>query len=470
MFENFTIWRHRVALISEHGQIITYNDLEKLSITYLEKLEPNSVCILICDSSATATIFYVGLIRKKITTILLDSNQDSQKIRKVISSYSPNYIISPILIGDFPEIYVGIETLKEFSVYENKSEKHELGLEGISLCLTTSGSTGSSKFVKLSLENIQSNTRSIISAIDIDSNQTTITTMPMNYSYGLSVINTSLESGGKLIINRSQVTEKSFWQKVVEHRVNTISGVPYIYEQLSRISPDFLSKTEIEKFTQAGGKLSNFVRDHFRMIVSETKIKFYVMYGQTEATARIAVLPPDDFLQFDDAIGYAIPGGKLTICDSSGAKIESPWTTGEICYEGPNVFRGYATERKDLVQDQEQNPYLMTGDLGYFDSEGRYYISGRSKRIAKLLGNRLNLEEIEQMLREIGFETVCIEHQNKLGVISLACELPQDAKINLLKYLGINPSLAVFKSTSSFPRLASGKLDYASLASKFGEL
>ncbi len=470
MFENFPTWGERVALISEQGREYSYKDLAASSLSYLKKIEPSSVCILVSDLSETAVIYYVGLIRKKVTTILVDANQDSQIIKKLISSYSPNYIISPLKLSDIPTPFEVIENQNDFCVYQNKSEIHDPSLQSTSLCLSTSGSTGSAKFVKLSLKNIESNTQAIIRAVDINQDQITITTMPMNYSYGLSVVNTSLEGGGVLVLNTSQVTSKEFWHRIHEHKVNTISGVPYIYEQLSRISPDFLEKTEISKLTQAGGKLTKPVRDHFRMIARETRIKFYVMYGQTEATARMAVLPPEDFDQFDDAIGFAIPGGELTLRDDSGARVENPGSIGEICFEGPNVFQGYATGRVDLIGNQESNKLLMTGDLGYFDAQGRLYISGRLKRIAKILGNRINLEEVEHLLLEQGFETVCIEYQDKLGVISLVEEIPKETKIYLLEYLRINPALVIFKSTPHTPRLLSGKIDYPSLIINFGEL
>ena len=469
MFENFSSWGERVALVSEQGRKYSFKDLAESSVSYIDKIQPDSVCILFCDLSETAVIYYVGLIRKKITTILIDTNQDPQTIKKLISSYSPNYIISPLKSGDIPTPFEVIENQNDFCVYQNKSEIHDSGLQWTSLCLSTSGSTGSAKFVKLSLKNIESNTQAIIRAVDINQDQITITTMPMNYSYGLSVINTSLEVGGMLVLNTGQVTSKEFWRKIHEFKVNTISGVPYIYEQLSRISPDFLEKTEISKLTQAGGKLTKPARDHFRMIAKATRIKFYVMYGQTEATARMAVLPPEDFGQFDDAIGFAIPGGELTVRDDSGARVKSPGTIGEICFEGPNVFQGYATGRVDLIGNRESTTLLMTGDLGYFDATGRCYISGRLKRIVKLLGNRINLEEVEHLLLEQGFETVCIEYQDKLGVISLVEEIPKETKTYLLEYLRINPALVIFKTTSRIPRLLSGKIDYPSLISDFGE-
>jgi acyl-CoA synthetase (AMP-forming)/AMP-acid ligase II len=469
LFENFTTKGNRVAIVSERGLEYCYNDLAALSLSRLSKLESKSVCLLICNLSETAIIYYIGLIRKRITTILVDANLGQQKIEKIISCYSPNYIISPLTSSTMPTEFEIIDSLEDFIIYQNKLEKHDSILKDTSLCLTTSGSTGSAKYVKLSLRNIESNTESIIRAVGIDQNQITITTMPMHYSYGLSVINTSLEAGGTLIVNTSQVTSKEFWLRITKYNVNTLSGVPYIYEQLSRLSPEFLNRTKITKFTQAGGKLSKPVREHFKEIVKEARISFYVMYGQTEATARMAVLPPEDFNDFENAIGFAIPGGNLTVCDESGARVETPEVIGEICFEGPNVFQGYATNRIDLIENQPKAPILKTGDLGYFDGEGRFYITGRLKRITKLLGNRIDLEEVESFFLEQGVETICVEHRDRLFIVSTLPKIPPEIQTCFLEYSRISPLLVTFESIPEIPRLSSGKVDYGSVIKSIGE-
>jgi acyl-CoA synthetase (AMP-forming)/AMP-acid ligase II len=470
LFENFASLGGHTALVSELGQAYSYKELDAISISRLSKLESESVCILICNLSDTAVIYYIGLIRKRVTTILVDENLGWHKLENIISLYSPNYVISSLTPSLMPDDFEVIERLDEFNIYENKSERHNSGLRDTSLCLTTSGSTGGAKFVKLSIQNIESNTKSIVKAVGINENQITITTMPMHYSYGLSVINTSLETGGTLIMNTSQVTSKEFWHKISDHEVNTISGVPYIYEQLSRLTAEFLNKTKIRKFTQAGGKLNKPVREHFKKIVGETGISFYVMYGQTEATARMAVLPPEDFIDFENAIGFAVPGGTLTVRDELGDVIQTSGTVGEICYEGPNVFQGYATNRESLIENQRHETILQSGDLGYFDNEGRFYITGRLKRIAKLLGVRINLEEVEHYLLEQGIETVCVEHRDKLHVVSTLTEIPVEIQSNLLNYLAVSPVLVNFNSIPIIPRLSSGKVDYVSVINSFGEL
>ena len=469
MFEHLEKHGETIALISEQNESYSYGQLAELSTDCVRKLKSGTVCLLICDLSPETIIFYIGLVRKRITAVMIPESTSEDKLKELIASYSPNYIISNFKLNSIDQKFSVLDTYKNFPIYENPLEKSDLSLQKIAICLSTSGSTGSPKFVKLSRTNLDSNTKSIITALNITKEQITITTMPIHYSYGLSVLNTSLEVGAQLVVTSKQVTSKDFWQLVIDHKVNTLSGVPYIYEQLMRMSTEFLSRTEIKKFTQAGGKLNKLVHEHFIRICSDLEISFYRMYGQTEATARISVLPSDEFAKYEDSIGFAIPGGKLTLIDDVGENIVMPGRIGEICYEGPNVFLGYATNRAQLVTNGTFAPRLKTGDVGYFDTEGRFYVSGRLKRIAKLLGNRINLAEVEDYLLKSGFEAVCVEHDAKLNVVYPADQKSVEPKDLLLGYLKINPQLVSFKMISSIPRLTSGKVDYSSIIQFLGE-
>lgn len=468
MFDNLETRGGKTALVSEEGKTYSYEELSVLSSTCLVGIRQGSLCFLICENIPEAIIFYVGLIRNQITTMLIPGDLSESKIESMILTYSPDYVISNIQSKPSDSNFQAIGYFNKYAVYENKGPTSSPVSSHVALCLTTSGSTGSPKFVKLSLDNLQSNTYSIIKALDIEETQRTITTMPMSYSYGLSVINTSIDAGGTLVVNSRPVTSKEFWNLVIRENVNTLSGVPYIYEQLSRVSVDFLCRTRIMKLTQAGGKLKREIRQHFSKICKETGIRFYVMYGQTEATARIAVLPPDDFAEFDNAIGFVVPGGKLTIVDEQENQIRSPGIIGELCYEGPNVFQGYATNRSDLNLPNSSPIILKTGDLGFFDSDARFFISGRIKRIAKILGIRVNLEEVESFLATAGFEAYCIEYFGKLFVVTVTREVSQEVKAELFAYLGMNSQLISFLQIDSIPRMDSGKVDYPSILEFLG--
>ncbi len=468
MFDNLGVWGSKTALVSEEGKIFSYEELAFLSDLSVTKIRKGSLCFLVCENSPESIVYYVGLIRNSIATVLIPAHTSESKLTKLILAYSPNYIISNLKTKPLDTGFRAVGGFGKYSILENNNVIHSPVSPNTAVCLATSGSTGSPKFVKLSLNNLQANTKSIIKALNIDESQSTITTMPMSYSYGLSVINTSLAVGGVLIVNSKQVTCKDFWNQVKEHSVNTLSGVPYIYEQLSRLSVDFLYKTKIKKFTQAGGKLKKEIRQHFMRICQETGISFYVMYGQTEATARISVLPAADFAGFPDAIGFAVPGGELTLIDQLGVKIDSPGVIGELCYTGPNVFQGYAFDRSDLDSLNLSPRKLKTGDLGYFDSERRFYISGRVKKIAKILGYRINLEEVESFLIERGVEAYCVEFREKLIIVTTNKEVSLEVKRQVIEYLEINSQLISFTQIPSIPRGDSGKVDYSSIIEFLG--
>ena len=468
MFDNLGVRGNKTALVSEEGKVFSYEELAFLSDLSVAKIKQGSLCFLVCENSPEAIIYYVGLVRNRIATLLIPNETSESKLTKLILAYSPNYVISNLKSKPLEQNFKAIDNFEKYSIFESNNVIHHPVLPNTAVCLSTSGSTGSPKFVKLSLNNLESNTKAIIKALNIEESQSTITTMPMSYSYGLSVINTSLAVGGVLVVNSKQVTCRDFWDQVKEHSVNTLSGVPYIYEQLSRLSADFLGRTKIKTFTQAGGKLKKEIRQHFIRICEETGINFYVMYGQTEATARISVLPAADFARFKDAIGFAVPGGELTVIDQSGIKIESPGVIGELYYTGPNVFQGYVSDRSDLYSSSLSSCKLKTGDLGYFDSEGRFYISGRIKRIAKIHGNRINLEEVENFLMEREVEAYCVEFLEKLIVVTTSKEVTLEVRRQIIEYLEINSQLISFTQIPSIPRGDSGKVDYSSIIEFLG--
>lgn len=155
----------------------------------------------------------------------------------------------------------------------------------------------------------------------------------------------------------------------------------------------------LKTFTQAGGKLSPELHKEFAEYALEKDKRFVVMYGQTEATARMAYLPYDMALKKYGSMGIAIPGGKFTLVDVDGNAITEPELVGELVYEGDNVTLGYAECGADLQKGDERGGRLETGDMAKQDADGYYYIVGRKKRFLKLFGNRVNLDEIDRMVK-----------------------------------------------------------------------
>ena len=197
--------------------------------------------------------------------------------------------------------------------------------------------------------------------------------------------------------------------------------------------------------------------------------RFYVMYGQTEATARMSYLPYNLAAEHPDSIGIAIPRGKFFILKEDGSLTDRIKTEGEIVYSGPNVMAGYAQCLDDLKALDTplylKTGYLKTGDLGYFDDNGLLYISGRKKRIIKITGHRLSLDSIEKDLKEKGCDTVAVG-QDELLVILLKSgeELLVEEYIN--NVIKIYKSY-VIKKVDDYLYTSNGKIDYKSLSKMY---
>ena len=253
--------------------------------------------------------------------------------------------------------------------------------EELGLLLTTSGSTGSPKLVRQSYTNIQENAKSIAEYLKIDETERPITTLPMNYTYGLSIINSHILKGAAILVTQHTLMEREFWKFFRESEATSFGGVPYTYEILKKLRFFNMELPSLRYMTQAGGKLSPQLHKEFAEYAESHQKQFIVMYGQCEATARMAYLPAEKALEKYGSMGIAIPGGRLELIDVNGKFIEKPDEVGELVYYGPNVTLGYAQEAGDLKKADERNGRLETGDMAKRDNDGFYYIVGRKKEI-----------------------------------------------------------------------------------------
>ena len=277
------------------------------------------------------------------------------------------------------------------------------------------------------------------------------------------MLNSHLAAGASVVLTDRGPLDRVFWDVVRERRCTSFAGVPYSYQLLERIGFDRFDLPDLKTMTQAGGKLDAGRVEHFHGVMSARGGRFLVMYGQTEATARIAVLPSDSLPEKLGSAGRALPGGRLEI-EVDGAPAERSDVTGEIVYSGPNVMMGYATGRADLSRGDELGGRLHTGDLGYLDADGYLYISGRTKRISKVSGYRVDLDEVEARLAANGSTAVV----GTDAVIVAFCEYGDADSLQLLRMelsrtLSLHYSAIQFRRVDALPRTASGKIDYAAL-------
>ena len=193
--------------------------------------------------------------------------------------------------------------------------------DDLALLLTTSGSTGSPKLVRQSYQNIQANSESIAEYLEIDETERPITTLPMHYTYGLSVIQSHIMKGACILLTNESVIGKPFWDFFKKEQATSIAGVPYTYEMLKRIRFFRMDLPSLRTMTQAGGKILPELHREFAEYAAEKGKNFVVMYGQTEATARMGYLPADKALDKVGSMGIVIPGGSFDLIDVDGSEI-----------------------------------------------------------------------------------------------------------------------------------------------------
>ncbi|MBO6564272.1 MAG: AMP-binding protein [Pseudomonadales bacterium] len=455
------------ALIDDQGRVLTYTDLTTQADELAEKLNDPSLVFLVPTNSTESVIFYIACLRSGIPLALINEQSAAQSLEALIQSYQPSHICFPRdteIPGNTNHV---VTSIRESTIVETNCRRDYEMNPDLALLLSTSGSTGSPRFVRLSMNNVLSNAASIIESLGIRKEDRAITTLPMAYSYGLSIINTHLAAGASIVIGEFTVTQKPFWEILRNQEVTTFGGVPNTYEMLLRLRIGRMDLPSIRYLTQAGGRLNPETAQKYCDIATERGWRFNMMYGQTEATARMSCVP-FELLQMDtNNIGYAIPKGEFTLVDESGNTIDQPDMQGELVYQGPNVCLGYATGCDDLTRGDDNQGKLHTGDLATRSEEGFFRIVGRKNRFLKLFGNRVNLDDVEQWVNsEIG-ECVCVGEDDRLQVYLTGTDWDtSDVKRKIAEFLHVHQSAIAVDTIEQIPRSDSGKIRYAELATR----
>ena len=348
------------------------------------KLGKNLVAIVANNNISTLINYLAALQLRQTILFVTPAELEASDNADVFRLFWPELILQDEHISCSSVKHVGSET----SIRDD-----------VALLLSTSGSTGESKQVVLSYNNLSANCQSICDYLPILSSDVTITTLPFQYSYGLSIVNTHLYFGACIVFTQLSVMQREFWDLFERYEVTSFGGVPHSYEMLIRLKFTQKEMPHLRYFTQAGGKLSESNVSLLADFAAQRKIEFYVMYGQTEATARMSFVKPDKLLKKPNTIGTAIPGCELTIVDEMGNQISQQHMQGQLVFKGGNVMLAYAKQRSELASF-EPSDVLLTGDIGYQDEEGDFFITGRVKRIVKICGERVSLDQLEHIVQQ----------------------------------------------------------------------
>ncbi len=416
-----------------------------------------SLGFLAFSNTVEAVALYLGALRSgRHAPLLLQADMDPALLSALASHYRPDWlalasgVVPPdgyrtqAVHGDLA-IHVAIETCAG-------TEPHP----DLALLLSTSGSTGSSKLVRLSYAGLAANAASIVAYLGLRRDDRAITTLPMAYSFGMSILNSHLEAGASMVLTDESLVGRGFWELAQAQGITSLSGVPATFEMLRRIGLERFRLDRLRMLTQAGGRLRDALIQEFLDASDRLGLEFFVMYGQTEAGPRISYVPPGQLRSKIGSIGIAVPGGELELDAASG----------ELVFSGPNVMLGYATRREDLAGPDETRGVLRTGDLARRDTDGYFYITGRAKRFVKISGNRVNLDEVEGMLAgELARAVACAGSDDDLVVF-----VPGEAGVDqamvrrlIQQRYKLFPGHVRLISLPALPLLGTGKTDYQAL-------
>ena len=463
-FKDFNHTPSSSAFITENHEIYKYSDVTDIANLLFEKIHHRTLIFHLSKNTVGSLLGYVSFLSNNVVPLMLDASLNKDLLDQLIEKYKPEYLWLPCdQRKDFPE------AAEITQVYDYCLLQMQIGCTyplhpELGLLLTTSGSTGSPKLVRLSYENILANATSIAEYLSIDQQERPITTLPMSYSFGLSIINSHFLKGATLLLTNRSLMEKEFWSFLKEQQATSLSGVPYTYEMLKKLRFFRMDLPSLKTMTQAGGKLNNELNKEFCEFARANGKRFFVMYGQTEATARMSYLPHEYALEKLGSMGIAIPGGEFSIIDDNGQIIREAEVMGELVYTGRNVSLGYAEKGEDLAREDENKGKLFTGDLAKRDKDNFYYIVGRKKRFIKIFGNRVNLDETERLLKNIIHDCACTGTDDHMLIYVTEESRIAEVKEYIASKTGLHPTAFSVRYIDSIPKNSSGKTIYANLA------
>ncbi|MCI2106069.1 MAG: AMP-binding protein [Intestinimonas sp.] len=452
------------ALITEDGRIYTYGALAKAARRLGGRIGGRGLVFCLCSNTPGSVLGYLACSEAGAVPFLLNGMLEEGMLRNLTDLYRPGRLWLPVgRRGLFPDAAVLAEE-EDYVLLDTGCQPCPLHPE-LALLLTTSGSTGSPKLVRQSRKNILSNAAAIAEYLELNESERPITTLPMHYTYGLSILHSHFLAGAAVLLTEKSVVQQEFWDFFRAGGATSLSGVPATYDLLKRAGLFERDLPSFRYFTQAGGRLSVEMHRRCAQFAQETGRRFYAMYGQTEATARMSYLPWRLALEKCGSIGVPIPGGSFTLVDAQGGEITQPEVSGELVYRGENVTLGYAQTPEDLTRGDDRNGILHTGDLARRDADGCYYITGRMKRFLKLAGSRVNLDECEQMVKAAypDCDCACCGTDDHLRVFVTNGADGEKLRSLLCGKLGVRLTSLTVHEIPQIPRNSAGKILYPKL-------
>ena len=454
----------RTALV-ERGREISYADLASACDSIAEKVPARSLVFMLASNASGSVAGYLAFMNAGAVPLLLDEGINAELLAGLMDVYAPEYLWVPD-----SQVPLFSSCRKEFGLWDYSllatGAKPPCELHpDLAVLVSTSGSTGTPKLVRLSARNIAANTASIVEYLGITADERAISSLPASYVYGMSVLHTHISVGATVVLTDATCYSGGFWKLFDECGCTSFAGVPFMYEMLAKLRFTKGERAQtLRTMTQAGGHLSRELQEQFASFAQRRDIDFVVMYGASEATARMSYLPPARALDKLGSIGVPVPGGRFQIVDEDGSEVPRG-QAGELVYFGDNVSLGYSTCAADLAKPDENRGRLLTGDVARCDEDGFYFVVGRKKRFIKILGKRTGLDEVEELVKErFGIADVaCGGVDDLLGVFVAADVDPAAISSFVHETIEVNEKMIAVRPIGEIPKNSAGKTLYAQL-------
>ena len=467
------------------------NNLTKWLIDQGVKSGDRIACIL--ENSLEYIVSYYGILKTGAIAVSLNSDIKPDGLKPLLQELEPAVLI---FSSKFERLIKAVD-LSQFKInslilikprlkwenskikisvwddiVENKqTENHGILIKESELAsiIYTSGSTGKAKGVMLSHKNIVSNTKSICTYLELTDKDKQMVVLPFFYVMGKSLLNTHFAVGGSIVINNKFAYPVTVLTQMEEESVTGFSGVPSTYAYLLHRSPlsDYKNRFKSLRYcTQAGGHMSRQIKKELKKVLPD-HTEIYIMYGATEASARLTYLEPEKFEEKITSIGKSISGVNIKILDKEGLEV-SCGQKGELVASGDNIMQGYWKDSDTTEKILDKHGY-HTGDQGYVDKEGYFFLKGRADNLLKVGGHRINIQEVEDIIMDtdLVIETSVIGIPddllgNKLIALVTPKKKETSEKMIMLQCAKKLPKYklpSVIKKVKAIPKSASGKTD-----------
>lgn len=444
-----------VAMKDDRGNKITYKELEIESQSLFINIEERSLVFILCDHQMETVKFIYEILQINSVPLLLDAAVDQELIESLVGHYGPQYIYCK-KICHLSENYCYKLEYEQHFLLETGNKRYKIHSD-VALLLSTSGTTGSPKLVKLSYDNLFNNAKYVCKLMDIDKGQKGISPLSMGYVYGLNFYIWHWYCGATLLITEEPVFSNKFCEFYEKEKANNFAGIPYTYQMLKRIkfwSPEKLKY--LHRAMSAGTQMSE--KDQISL-VSLMKEKFWILYGQTECTGVISGMN----FEYDNiklgSVGRVLENADAVINDK----------TKELEVKGNCICMGYANGIEKLSEGDVNQGILHTGDMATMDEEGCIYLKGRLTRYVKILGKRVSLDDVEEYLKNkfSDMDFACIDSEDTIVVYCSDMDGEKiycDEIISLLDCkMQIPKKFVSCVKLEKLPRNIAGKVMYAEL-------